>query len=142
MLSGKVQNAARRSRKERNKNRIYSSKDSVEVRDLETITTEASALSVISQSEPSKSNQKFDSSVSENMRNDASIGCNNFISSPCKPTNGPSSEETTAQSIQEDSVASSIKGSCHTFLVEYQLLNSVTENQTMSPGLGTVKIML
>ncbi|XP_059599133.1 uncharacterized protein LOC100265029 [Vitis vinifera] len=109
MFSGKVQNAARKSRKERNKNRIYSLKDPVEVRDLETITTEPSAPSVISQSEPSKSNWKSDSSVSENVPNDASIGCDKFISSPCKPTNGPSRAETTAQSIREDPVVSSIE---------------------------------
>lgn len=130
MLSGKVQNAARKSRKERNKNRTHILKDPVGVRDLETITTEASGLFVISQSEPSKSYRKSDSTVPENVPNDASIGCNNSISSPCKPTNGPSSEETTAQSIQEDYSVSSIEGSCHTFLDIYQLLNSVIENQT------------
>lgn len=72
--------------------------------------TEASASSIIPHSEPSNSNWESDCLVSENVPNDASVGCNNFVSSPCKSTNELSREEMAAQSIQEDSVVSSFEG--------------------------------
>ncbi|KAE8038674.1 hypothetical protein FH972_011155 [Carpinus fangiana] len=115
MAVGKAQTAARKSWKDKNKNKKSRFNNTVEVENFERRVMEKSAFSVVSQDEAAKSGSSLPSSA----------------------VDVPTSEASATQSIQGDYVKGSRERFCH-IGSENSLSKNVVENQTLPSRLETL----
>ncbi|XP_030966508.1 uncharacterized protein LOC115987155 isoform X3 [Quercus lobata] len=140
MVVGKVQNPARKGRKDKNKMKKSGFNNLMEVRKYENSVMEDSSLSAVSQNEAPDSGRASDNSTTLNATDDNKIG-NNILASnsglPCS-VNGPTREDNATQSIQGDYVNGSSESFCNIGSECYNLSNDMIEKQTISLRLETL----
>lgn len=140
MAVGKAQTAARKSRKDKNKNKKSGFNNLVEVGNFERSVMEESSFSVVSLDEAAKSGRASDNPTSQNATDDNTIGNNFFASGSSLPSGSvdvPTREASATQSIQGDYINGSSESFCH-ISSENSLSNNVVENQTIPSRLETL----
>ncbi|KAE8038672.1 hypothetical protein FH972_011153 [Carpinus fangiana] len=140
MAVGKAQTAARKSWKDKNKNKKSRFNNTVEVGNCERRVMEESSFSVVSQDEAAKSGRASDNPTTHNATDDNTIGNNLFASGSSLPSSSvdvPTSEANATQSIQGDYVKGSRERFCH-IGSENSSSNNVVENQALPSRLETL----
>lgn len=140
MVVGKVQNPARKGRKDKNKMKKSGFNNLMEVRKYENSVMEDFSLSAVSQNEAPDSGRASDNSTTLNAADDNKIG-NDILASnsslPCS-VNGSTGEDNATQSIQGDYVNGSSESFCNIGSECYNLSNDMIEKQTISLRLETL----
>ncbi|XP_062174306.1 uncharacterized protein LOC133879662 isoform X4 [Alnus glutinosa] len=140
MVVGKAQTAARKSRKDKSKNKKSGFNNLVELGNFERSVMEESSFSVVSQDEAAKSGRASDNPTTHYATDDNTIGNNFFASGSSLSSSSvdvPTREASATQSIQGDYVNGSSESFCH-IGSENSLCNNVVENQTIPSRLETL----
>jgi hypothetical protein len=137
---GKALTAARKSRKDKIKNKKSGFNILVEVGNFERSAMEESSFSVVSQDEAAKSGRASDNPTTQNASDDNTTGNNFFASGSSLPSSSVdvlTREASAIQSIQGDYVTGSSESFCH-IGSENSLSNNDVENQTIPFRLETL----